>query len=441
MSSLVLQGGRRRRCIGLVLAALAGALSHPAAARVSAPTAHTLADRPCPKAVADIATCYEGPDGRGSFVLAALPRQWNRRLIVHAHGGPRLGKPVPGDSDEDLDRFAAMVRDGYAWVGSTYRRGGFGVRMAAEDVETSRRLFLAQFGKPATIVLHGQSYGGNVAAKLAELDALEPEGPKRYDGVLLTNAILAGGTHAYRFRADLRAVYQYYCRNHPSPGEPAYPLWQGLPLDAKLARDDLEARVQTCTGAEKSRTLEQASRLRNILAVTGIAERQLVGHLAFATFSFRDLVMRRLGGRNPFDNSRTVYRGSDDDAALNRGVARFTASPDATAALAYDADLSGQIILPTIMLNAKDDPVVAAQQALDYARRAARTGTGHLTLNLVTDESEHSRLDASGYRAALESLIDWIATGQRPDAATILRRCKAAASSGGRCHILSDAQR
>ena len=95
------------------------------------------------------------------------------------------------------------MRQGYAWVGSTYRRGGYGVRMAAADVDNSRELFWRAFGKPDRTVLHGQSYGGNVAAKVAELYALDVQGARNYDGVLLTSGVLAGGTRAYGFRADL----------------------------------------------------------------------------------------------------------------------------------------------------------------------------------------------------------------------------------------------
>lgn len=434
MPSGKLHRRKQRRLLGLLLAAVAGSTVFSADATAATPA---LAARPCPKAVAAVATCFEGPDGNGSFVLAAVPKQWNKTLIVHAHGGPRLGQPKAGDSDEDLDRFSVMVRDGYAWVGSTYRRGGFGVRMAGADVEQSRRMFIAQFGMPKLTILHGQSYGGNVAAKLAELNAVGPDDAKHYDGVLLTNALLAGGTRAYQFRADLRAVYQYYCRNHPGPGDAAYPVWQGLPLNTALTREEIAARIQACVGTPKARTPEQAERLRNIVAVTGIAERNLLQHLAFATFSFRDLVMRRLGGFNPFDNSQTVYRGSSDDAALNRGVERFAASPRARAVLGYDADPSGQIVVPTVMLHAKGDPVVAATQDGDYARRAASVGAGHLTLNLLTDEDEHSRLEDSGYRAALGALIQWVQTGVRPDVAAVAERCRNNGAHGGRCRLIT----
>ncbi|MCR2488856.1 hypothetical protein NSP68_24045, partial [Salmonella enterica] len=86
----------------------------------------------------------------------------------------------------------------------------------------------------------------------------------------------------YRFRADLRAVYQFYCNNHPLPNEPQYPLWQGLPLDSDLNRAQLAERVKTCTGVGlplAERSAEQKRNLADILAVTGVNEEQLVPHL------------------------------------------------------------------------------------------------------------------------------------------------------------------
>ena len=96
--------------------------------------------------------------------------------------------------------------------------------MAAADTEQVRRLFVDAFGEPDTTLLHGQSWGGDVAAKTLELYGNE----SAYDGALLTNGVLAGGSRGYDYRLDLRVVYQYYCGNHPRPSEPQYALWRGL---------------------------------------------------------------------------------------------------------------------------------------------------------------------------------------------------------------------
>jgi alpha-beta hydrolase superfamily lysophospholipase len=339
-----------------------------------------------------------------------------------------------------MQRFDVFVRHGYAWVGSTYRRGGYGVRMAAADVEGSRELFWRAFGKPERTVLHGQSYGGNVAAKVAELYALDAQGAPNYGGVMLTSGVLAGGTRAYAFRADLRAVYQYYCRNLPAPDEPPYPVWKGLPADSPLTRVQLKERVEACTGVSldpAARSAEQARRLRNILVVAGIAEKQLVSHMTFATLMFRDIVHERLGGLNPFDNSRTTYQGSDDDAALNAGVERFAADPRAVAKLAYDADLSGLIVLPTVTMHALHDPTIPFAVEKEYARVVEAAGRSSLLVQTATDERGHSKLAETQYLALLTALIDWISSNHRPEPRDIAARCRRLEGSApGGCHFV-----
>ena len=420
----------------LVAAALAIAgLIAAAEVRADAPEPRPV---DCPASVGASTRCLSGQDANGAWYLVAIPANWNSRLIVHAHGGPRTGAPEAADSLEDLDRFSVMVRHGYAWIGSTYRRGGYGVRMAAEDTDNSRRIFWARFGRPERTILHGQSWGGNVAAKASELYALDAEGARNYDGVLTTNGILSGGTRAYQFRAGLRAVYQYYCRNHPASDEPAYPVWQGLPRDSRMTRADLRARVEACTGIDRPaarRTQDQARRLHDILAVTGVQEDQLVSHLSWATFLFQDMVQSRLGGLNPFDNAAVSYEGSMDDASLNAGVERFTANPDAVARLAYDSDLSGLIVLPTLTMHALHDPTVPYAVEAAYAATVAAAGRSHLLVQIATDEDQHSRLTDAGYLTVLSALEAWIDTGAAPDPVQFQTACLALHQTAGQCRF------
>ncbi len=425
-----------KRLAGL-FAAFAACMPAAASAQATPAPASSAADVApieCPASVGQGVSCLSGRDVSGAWYVIAMPADWNRKLIVHAHGGPRMGDPEATDSLEDLDRFSVMVRAGYAWIGSTYRRGGYGVRMAAEDVDTSRRIFWARFGRPERTLLHGQSWGGNVAAKTAELYALDTEGRSNFDGVLLTNGVLNGGTRAYQFRADLRAVYQFYCGNHPSASDGAYPVWQGLPANARMTRPELRRRIVDCTGlglSQRDRTATQSRKLRDILAVTGIGEDELVAHMNWATFLFQDLVHLRLNGGNPFDNSQTVYSGSSDDAALNAGVPRFTADPDAVARLAYDADLSGLIVAPTVTLHALHDPTVFFGAEAAYRQTVASAGRAHLLIQAATDEDQHSKLQDGGYMTVLGALESWLDTGVRPDPATFQSRCLTAFPADG----------
>ncbi|MET9140353.1 alpha/beta hydrolase [Streptomyces parvulus] len=416
----------RRGRPALVAAALAavllGTLGSVSAAPARAAEPPAVAD--CPPALAEKATCWTGRDTGGAYYTMAVPKDWNGSLVVHAHGGPDLGDASdPARSTEDLGRWAVMVEEGYAWAGSAYRRGGYGARMAAEDTENVRRLFTQRFGRPERTYLHGQSWGGDVAAKAAET-----YGARRgaYDGVLLTNGVLGGGSRGYDYRVDLRVVYQYYCRNHPRPTEPQYPLWQGLRPGSTMTNAGLDARLRECTGydsAPADRTALQQRNLDDILAVTGIPERTLESHLRFATFTFRDIVSSRLDGRNPWSNRGVRYSGSHDDKALNAGVERFSADPAARRDLSYDSDLTGRVDLPVLTLHAIDDPTAFVEHEAAYRATLDGAGRGRNLVQTFTRESEHSSLSDSEYAASIAALDAWARTGRKPAPHSIAASC------------------
>ena len=404
-----------RCCAALVLAG------------AGAGAAHAQLPQPCPAELPSQTRCYSGQDERGAFYWSAIPPSWNGVLVVHSHGGPSLKTPAPADPAEDLKRFAVMVREGYAWTGSSYRHAGLGVRDAAEDTDMARQLFWKAFGRPKRTLLHGQSWGGNVAAKAAELYGRDSGGVLNYDGVILTSAILSGGSRAYDFRADLRALYQYYCNNLPAPGEPAYPLWQGLAAQDPMTPKQVVERLNSCTGlhlAPGARSPQQQAALRNIVAVSRVPEAALASHLNWATGHFRDLTVRMLQGQNPFSNIGVNYTGSDDDAALNRGVQRFAATPEGLRALVYDSDLSGKLIVPTLSIHAIGDPTVHVEVDAAFKDTVAGAGASGLLVQSFTDEREHSKLATPQYVTLLRAMMEWIEQGKRPSPASLAAACE-----------------
>ncbi|WP_201435598.1 hypothetical protein [Saccharothrix sp. 6-C] len=388
----------------------------------TAPASADTGRIPCPARLPADATCYGGQDADGAFHAFAIPADWNGSLVVHAHGGPDLGAPTAQRPAEDLDRWAVVVREGFALAGSSYRRGGYGTRMGAEDTENARKVFGQRFGRPHKTFLHGESWGGNVAAKTIEIY-------DSYDAALLTSGVLAGGSRGYDYRVDLRVVYQYYCGNHPRRDEPQYPLWMGLRADSTMTGAGLLARLQECTGHQSppaERSALQQRNLDDILAVTKVPESALASHLTFATFTFRDIVHHRLGGRNPFGNRGVRYTGSHDDEALNAGVERFSATPSAVRDLSYDSDPTGAVSIPVITVHAIGDPTAFVEHEAAY--RASRVGAG-TEGNLVqafTSEDEHSALSDAEHATALRALVTWESTGRKPTPASIAADCPAA---------------
>jgi len=382
---------------------------------------------PCPDTIAGIATCYTARHETGAYITAAMPKNWNGNLVVFAHGGPSLLPPTATGSKSDLNKYSYAVRRGFAWVASSYRREGYGVAMAAADSDNARKLFIAQFGKPQHTILHGASYGGLVGAKLIETYAKNPDGSSKFDGAFLNSGAVTGATLNYQHRVDLRAVYQYYCKNMPRPDEAAYPLWNGVAPDSKMTLKDLDAVVDECTGVghlAAARSDQQRQNLANIIGVMGYPENLLVRHMQAGTLLFRDIVKNTTGGRNPFSNTGVRYKGSSDDLALNRDVVRFDADPAAAAALRSDGDPTGVLPVPVVSIHSINDPQVVVEAQSAYLDAVKAAGSADRLVQAFTDERAHTGQSGPELAAALDALMQWIEKGAKPTAQSIAAGCE-----------------
>ena len=401
----------------------------PASSEAAPPTA------PCPAGVPAEAKCWRGRDSAGAPYLIVMPAKWNEVLVVHAHGGPALGAPKEERADQDAKRWAIIPKAGYAYAASVFRQGGVAVRSAGEDTERVRQIFVEHIAKPRVTILHGQSWGANVAAKLAE--KLSPPGSKPvYDGVLLTSGVLGGGLASYAFRLDLRVIYQYLCSNHPKPDEKQYPLWMGLPVDSRLTRAELESRVTECLGKEGARSPDQARKVKTLVDVVKIPEKSILAHLNWATWHFQDIATKRTGGKNPFGNADVVYKGSDDDAALNKGVLRYAADPEAVRMLAEDTDPTGRIGVPVLTVHGIGDPTAFVELESSFRRAMEQAGNGQQLLQVFSEIGEHSFLSNPIYPAALAGLVYWVEKGQKPSPLSFAAGCTALEGVyGPACHM------
>ena len=376
---------------------------HPrAASPAPTPTA-------CPAPVPADARCYTGADGARRLLLDRDPEGLEPGAGDARARRPR-DRPAEARAQREGPGALGRHREGRLRLGRLdlparrLRRddGGRGHRAPAPASSCSTS------ARRAARCCTARATAARVASKAAELYAQVDGKPSPYDGVLLTNGVLGGGNSAYEFRLDLRVVYQYVCRNHPRPDEPQYPLWMGLPKDSKLTRAELAERVKACTGVglpAAQRTPEQAARLKTILSVVKIPERTLLGHLNWATWLFQDLVQERLGGRNPFGNIGVVYQGSADDAALNAGVLRYAADPQAQGALATDSRPTGRTTLPTLHAarDRRPDRLRRARERLprDPRRRRHRRPPGaELQRRVRAQLPERARVPGAVRRAA-----------------------------------------
>jgi pimeloyl-ACP methyl ester carboxylesterase len=380
----------------------------------SAPSAVT-----CPEGPPTGTRCWRGKDSAGAPYLIAMPAQWSGVLVVHAHGGPFLGAPTDARADEDLKRWSITVKQGHAWAGSVFRQGGFAVTAAAQDTERVRQLFREHIATPRRTLLHGQSWGGMVAARAGEMF------PQSWDGILLTSGVLAGPS-TYDFRLDLRALYSYYCNNHPLDFSQTSP--------PQITSAQLAERANTCLGvrtAAAQRTPEQQGKLTTLSRLLRIPESSILGHLNWATFSMADIVYKRTGGATPFGNDTVRYQGSADDTTLNAKVQRIKADPVAKAKFAADSDHAGNFRVPVITAHGIDDATVFVEGNETFRQKMQAAGTSRHLVQTFVRSSEHSYWGDAQYPPLFEALLQWVDRGEKPSAHSISARC--AVLNGSAC--------
>lgn len=431
---------RRRAPAAVLLLAtcLLGAASPAASAPPLSPlaplapvTAEPPRTQPCPAGLPATTRCLGGRDHLGAGYWIAVPAPWNGVLVLHAHGGPELDEPRPEHGARELQRWSALVQAGYAWAGSIYRQAGVEVLAAAEDTEHLRQIVVAEVALPRRIILHGHGWGAGVAVRAAARHTTpDLQGPRRgqpsFDAVLLTSGQL-GGLRGLDVLLDLRVVYQALCQNHPRPDEPAYPLWMGLPVDSRLTRTELAQRVDDCTGLRRpagQRSAAQQAALQTITRVTGIAPAALLDRLEWATWQFRDIVRRKLGGRNPFGNEGVRYQGMADDEAFNARVPRYQADTAAQAELGRDTEPSGPIHRPMLSLHGIDDPVAFVELETEWRTTMTAAGSADQLVQVYSRDAGHDDTSHALVLGALQALLAWVEHGDPPTPAALAARCR-----------------
>ncbi|HKH84040.1 MAG TPA: hypothetical protein VKA25_10175, partial [Gemmatimonadales bacterium] len=116
---------------------------------------------------------------------------------------------------------------------------------------------------------------------------------------------------------------------------------------------------------------------------------------------------QRLGGQ-PFDNTTRVYSGSDNDAALNVGVARFTADPAALAEV-RNFETTGSLQVPVATLHTTGDPVVPFGQEALYREKVDRAGFGTRLTQDTVDRYGHCTFEAGELLGTFSTLVARIA--------------------------------
>jgi len=123
----------------------------------------------------------------GAQIAVAVPKiQWNRCLLLYAHGYRPEGTKLQADLDPTEEAWKQLIQRGWIIGMTSYRREGIIVRDAIKDVNNVRNYIVNEYGIPYMTILEGRSMGGAIVTHIAELENVS----SLYQGVLAIGAAL-----------------------------------------------------------------------------------------------------------------------------------------------------------------------------------------------------------------------------------------------------------
>jgi len=374
---------------------LMGLAAHPAQAALPI-------EPPIQSPTAPSGTCQDGEQTTGAKYRICMPSDWNKTLIVYAHGYVPFNRPIAIPEDQmklpgsmwTIDQFANFLE--YAFATTSYRVNGLAARPAVEDLLDVVHIFTTTQGTPDLIYVLGVSEGGLITALAIE------QHPEIFDGGLAMCGPYGDFISQTHYFGDFGVVFQHFF--------PA--LLPGSPMsisDSLITAWDNGYYTTTVEPVIKDPA--NALSVTQLLAVTqgpydaatpatqNGSIKAVLGYVVMATND----AAQKLGGQ-PYGNQTRWYTGSLNDVALNQQLPRFTASATALAESQRYYQTSGDLRVPLVTLHTLSDPVVPAWHAPLYQQKIIAAGKYPFHDTTTVSRYGHCNFTPSEAQSALERL-------------------------------------
>jgi hypothetical protein len=367
----------------------------------------TSALLPLPGSTSMIAQANEGGftriDGeiRGYPYSLFRPDDWNGDLVLLVHGSAPWWFEIFGP---------IVAEQGFGVAYATFGEDtGHNQMSSLKEMPILTRnvqaMFTANFGKPSRNYLYAFSRGANHSIQLLETS------PARYDGVLSACGGNPGAPVIHQYFISTRVLFDYFY-----PG-----VIPGTPLESPVNSlteflDQIAPLIAQAIIDNPYPAMEMAG--TNIYNFEYSDLGELINYIIESQMILPSIVngaLAELKG-SPFDNSSVVYSGSDDDEALNAGVARFSGDKVALQYLEVWDGTTGDLgETPFLSLHTSKDGTVPEKYMNDiFQSLIDGAGSGDYYVRRVTDRLGHCNFTIPELLGGLEDLVNWVETGVKP---------------------------
>lgn len=337
---------------------------------------------------------------KGGGYQVLIPKNWNRKLVMYAHGYQFQGQK-PSDANTDLEKRLSMILSrGFALAASDYPDVGFVMPQGIEATEELRQAFVKHIGKPDSTFIIGHSMGGGITVATIENFG------ESYHGALPLCPLASRPYLQCRKEFDMYATFNGLFPGiipslkdifNPSSSVGYVDLRQAGPMISKIMQSIME---------------RDSSLAKSFAKRFDLKLKDLAGSLFFNQNVLRDLALRFQG--NPFDNTQTVYIGFPDDLKVNEVAERLPATKDPNT-LFGKYDRTGNILKPMLLVHTIYDQLIPASYAVTNIENMIhqQQRDQYFTVK-YTNGQAHCAFTPQQMATAFDMMRNWVKTGVKP---------------------------
>ena len=349
-----------------------------------------------------------------------VPENWNRTLLMYAHGYTRSDPPtlVPFEieilSGSVLEE--SLLAQGYALAASSYRNAGWAVKEGMKDTKALMKFFKKRVAKPDRTILWGSSMGSVVTLKSIEKEA------RLYDGAIVFSHLGAGTSLNFDQALSISLAYDV-ALGYPASWGSVGDVRDDLDFETEVLPDILSKLLtfDPATGVPTGFNMANFGKFEFLRLVNRIPydgfygqaiplDFWLIGDMLFATAGRGELESRAGGAVSQnLNHTYTLPPGGECylkslgvDAAdlLAKMNARTNIEADRHARkyLKKYADFSGKLKRPVLTVQPIGDGMTPPVNSHVYQETVKRAGRSKFccTVNLKNSRRTHARITKSG---------------------------------------------
>ena len=365
----------------------------------------------------------------GSGYRIEVPKNWNGKLVMYAHGYAGTG-PGLTVSNPAIRRY--LIEQGYAWAASSYSRNYYDVRAGVEDTNALALAFnriaaanSRPLAAPSKTYITGVSMGGHVTAAAIDEEALAYAKHKvSYNGAVPMCGVL-GDTELY----DFFAAYQAAAMQLAGVPATSWPVtnWATIQPTVKSALfttfpsattaqgDKLKTIVQNLTGGQRPMfDVGFAGPYTDTVWGTFGRDGKMMGILNGDVVTTRDFVYQ-------LDNSPAL---SAEETTFNNAIYRVQATPDANRlrsdGLRWVPKTNARFNIPVVSIHTLGDMYVPFSMEQIFKRRADAAGTSGMLVQRAIRGVSHCDSTINEQVKAFQDMVTWESGGARPQGDDVL---------------------